>query len=146
MTILTYNSPGDQQGLAFIVDICKPDSASRGNHYLVPRVATNCQPSEGLALLCMQGAFSLPDEGVCKALLRCYFHYVHPFLPIVNTDDFFAKYLRGDLQKLNPLLLWSMLFAASNVGCMFTYIVLSNTFSLPIATFVRLQVILHVRQ
>lgn len=64
----------------------------------------------------MQGGFSLPAEGVCKALIRSYFYYVHPFLPIINVRNFFTKYLSGDMQKVNLLLLWSMFFAASNVG------------------------------
>lgn len=114
--LIAYNSSGDQQGLRFVFDICKPDRVSKGNHYLVPRATARSQPAEVIALLCKQGAFSLPPETACRDLLRCYFHYVHPFLPIVNASDFLTQYLRGDQQKVNLLLLWSMFFAAASVS------------------------------
>jgi len=54
-----------------------------------------------------------PENALRQELLRCYFHYVHPFLPLVDVYSFFHKYNQG-VEHVSPLLLWSMFFAAAN--------------------------------
>jgi hypothetical protein len=110
------NCTGDQQGLGFVVDICRPDRSPNCNHYLVPRATAKLYSAEDLAVLRMKGAFSLPPDEICKRLLQCYFNHVHPLLPILDVNTFLTQYIKGGQQKSNLLLLWSIFFAASSVS------------------------------
>ncbi|KAL1894052.1 hypothetical protein Sste5346_006194 [Sporothrix stenoceras] len=108
---------GDQQGLGFVVNICQPQRAFPGNnHFVVPRAAAHSAAllPEDMAALKARGCFSLPADAVQKVLLRCYFHHVHSFLPILHAGEFVYEYETRGPQKVNLLLLWSMFFAASN--------------------------------
>jgi len=108
---------GDKQGLGgFVFDICNPGDSQRGTHYLVPRASTKVRRPEDLAYLRIKGAFSMPSGEVCDELVRCYFHHVHQFLPIINAQSFLEQYVRHGCQNVSLLLLWSMFFAAANVG------------------------------
>ncbi len=110
---------GDQQGLGFVVDICQPRRPFPGNHFVVPRAAAarsgGLLPEDVVALQA-KGCFSLPDDAVQAALLRCYFHHVHPFLPVLHPGQFVRDYATGGATKINLLLLWSMFFASTNVS------------------------------
>ncbi|KAF5010538.1 hypothetical protein FDECE_3306 [Fusarium decemcellulare] len=87
---------GDQQGLGLVVDICKPNGRYRGNHFVVPRAAaTNALLPEDLAALHAKNCFSLPSAEVQHQLLRCYFHHVHHFLPILDVAAFIQQYETG---------------------------------------------------
>ncbi|KAJ3548798.1 hypothetical protein NM208_g823 [Fusarium decemcellulare] len=106
---------GDQQGLGLVVDICKPNGRYRGNHFVVPRAAaTNALLPEDLAALHAKNCFSLPSAEVQYQLLRCYFHHVHHFLPILNAAAFIQQYETGGPRKVNLLLLWSIFFSSTN--------------------------------
>lgn len=63
-----------------------------------------------------QGAFAiLPDE-LCDHLIRCYFHHVHFFLPIVDAASFLSEYENNGRQNISLLLFWSILLASANVS------------------------------
>lgn len=63
-----------------------------------------------------QGVFTkLPDD-VCDDLVRCYFHHVHFFLPVVDAPDFLNEYCKHGSQNISLLLLWSMFLASANVS------------------------------
>jgi hypothetical protein len=64
----------------------------------------------------MKGAFSAPSKELCDELICCYFHHVHPLLPIVDSQGFLEQYLKHGFQNVNLLLLWSMFLAAANVS------------------------------
>lgn len=56
---------------------------------------------------------SLPSQEMQDSLIRAYFHYVHPFAPIIDVADFVHRFTTG---QLSLLLLWSMFAAAANVS------------------------------
>ncbi|EPE06704.1 fungal specific transcription factor [Ophiostoma piceae UAMH 11346] len=108
---------GEQQGLGFVVDICQPKGATTGSHhFVVPRAAAKDSADllpEDMAALRAKGCFSLPSVAAQTVLLRCYFHHVHPFLPVLDAARFVREYEDGP-HNINLLLLWSMFFAATN--------------------------------
>ncbi|PPJ58105.1 hypothetical protein CBER1_05303 [Cercospora berteroae] len=62
-----------------------------------------------------QGCFDLPPPAVLKLFMRQYFRMVHPNLPVVVENSFWARW-EGDtfnLAQLSLLVLRTMLFAAS---------------------------------
>lgn len=68
---------------------------------------------EDINYLSAKGAFTLPPHNIREALIRCYFHYVHPFSPILDTNEFLLDYEKG---RMSLLLLWSMFIAAASVS------------------------------
>jgi hypothetical protein len=101
---------GESEGLEFIFDMCAPNRALKGPHYIITRQIhkrEHVREKEKLEVV------PFPDEDMRQELLICYFHYVHPFLPIVDIYSFFHKYDRG-IEHVSRLLLWSMFFAAAN--------------------------------
>ncbi|OQV04248.1 Fungal specific transcription factor domain-containing protein isoform 2 [Cladophialophora immunda] len=61
-----------------------------------------------------KGALDFPPTDICDRLLRTYFHQVHPFLPIVQPNDFLMQYEAGGPCSTDLVLLWSMFLAAAN--------------------------------
>ncbi|OAL37971.1 hypothetical protein AYO20_02804 [Fonsecaea nubica] len=103
---------GEPHLLSFVMDVC---NSGHQSHYLVPRAAARTLPSDDLTFLRVKGCFSLPSPKVCECLLKHYFHYVHPLLPIVDANRVLTQYHHeGDAPCVNLLLLWSMFFAAAN--------------------------------
>lgn len=67
---------------------------------------------EEIEYLRFKGCFSLPPRELREALVRAYFHYTHPFEPVLDPEDFFNKYSKG---HVSLLLLWSMFVSAASV-------------------------------
>ncbi|KFY94982.1 hypothetical protein V498_03599, partial [Pseudogymnoascus sp. VKM F-4517 (FW-2822)] len=103
--------PGDQRGPAFVMDICEPRRSSKDNHFLVPMPSITSLLPEDINYLSTKGAFTLPPRHIREALIRCYFHYVNPFSPILDANDFLLDYEKG---RISLLLLWSMFIAAAS--------------------------------
>ncbi|KAK0629368.1 fungal-specific transcription factor domain-containing protein [Bombardia bombarda] len=103
--------PGDKRGPAFVIDICST-STSTNNHFLVPMPPIKSLLPEDMAYLRAKGAFTLPPPQLRSALIRSYFHHVHPFSPILDPDGFILEYEKGRMMSL--LLLWSMFLAAAS--------------------------------
>ncbi|KAK2772193.1 C6 transcription factor [Colletotrichum kahawae] len=103
--------PGDQRGPAFLIDICEPNRSSKDNHFLVPMPSIKALAPEDVNYLRSKGAFTLPPARVREAMIRCYFHYVHPFAPILDANEFITEYEKG---RKSLLLLWSMFIAAAS--------------------------------
>jgi hypothetical protein len=83
---------------------------------MLPRPAdTSWRPHE-VDYLRHQGVFDTPLDEVCDDLIRCYFHHVHFFLPIVDVVSFLTEYESNGRQNISLLLFWSMLLAAANVS------------------------------
>lgn len=94
-------------------DTCFPSRKVRSNHYIIPRPPTKTAfgHDSGLREPLLT---SFPEEPVLQELLQCYFQYVHPFLPIVDANDFLSTI--DSPQRRSPLLKWSMLFAGASVS------------------------------
>lgn len=107
---------GGRQGLGgFMFDICEGPVAPRNTHYLLPLSKNTRIPPEDEAYLKNLGAFNLPEKDICNALLRCYLRNVHQLLPIIDLGAFLTEYLEHGPEEMSLLLLWSVLFASSNV-------------------------------
>ena len=69
---------------------------------------------EDLTYLQQRGAFMVPETSLRNELLRCYVQYVHPFLPILNLQDFLASIEKNDpIDTLSLLLFQAVMFAGS---------------------------------
>ncbi|OBT66017.1 hypothetical protein VE03_03230 [Pseudogymnoascus sp. 23342-1-I1] len=103
--------PGDQRGPAFVMNICEPHGSSKAKHFLVPMPSIKSLLPEDINYLSTKGAFTLPPQHIREAFIRCYFHHVHPFSPILDANDFLLDYEKG---RMSLLLLWSMFIGAAS--------------------------------
>jgi len=70
--------------------------------------------AEDLDYLRKKGAFLIPETNVRDELLRCYVQYVHPYLPLLDLDEFLAAIQKDDGSSTTSLLLFqAALFAAT---------------------------------
>lgn len=114
-SVLNY-AVGDPRGVTLVADICEPDRKNKSGHFLI-RNTINASPApEDLDYLRIKGVFSLPAAPICDALIRAYFHYVHPFLPIIDVGSFLCMYESDEREKVGVHLLWSMFLAATHVS------------------------------
>ncbi|KAH6695629.1 fungal-specific transcription factor domain-containing protein [Plectosphaerella plurivora] len=93
------------------MDICEPERPSTTNHSIVSVPPVKSLPPEDLEYLRKKGVFSLPPPHILEALIRCYFHHVHPFAPILDPYQFISDYENG---RASLLLLWSMFVASAS--------------------------------
>lgn len=98
------------------MDICHHDHVKTTRHIFLSVPNTTSTDQEDFDYLKRKGCLSLPSQGMQDALIRAYFHYVHPFAPIIDVDDFVHRYTTG---QLSLLLLWSMFAAAGSVSTRF---------------------------
>lgn len=72
-------------------------------------------PAEDMVYLYMKGALTLPSADVQNALLRSFFDYVYPFMPILDLDGFTQSVAarNGTSGKLSLLLFQAVLFAGT---------------------------------
>lgn len=107
---------GDPTGICAIANICEPEGADKSGHFLLPNgIVTSLDP-EDQEYLRRKGAFVFPEARVRDSLVRAYFHYVHPFFPIIDVQDFLPKHESATLDRVSAHLLWSMYLAACNVS------------------------------
>ncbi|KAK5194791.1 hypothetical protein LTR92_004920 [Exophiala xenobiotica] len=68
---------------------------------------------DDVAFLQRKGALNIPEEPLCDKLLEAYVHFVHPFLPVIDLDDFFGA-IRGPDQTgtVSLMLFQAVMFAA----------------------------------
>lgn len=62
-----------------------------------------------------KGVFNMPRKETCDALLRAYFHHVHPIVPVIDATTLPHLFPSGDSQQCNLILLWSIFYVAANV-------------------------------
>ena len=75
------------------------------------------------AYLKAKGCFSLPPKSVVDELLKCYFDYIHPHLPVLDEQEFWETYLsqesgtthfhHTDGYSISLILFQAILFAAT---------------------------------
>ena len=70
--------------------------------------------SEDLAYLNQRGAFMIPETSLRNELLRCYVQFVHPYLPLLDLQEFLATVEKNDPNDTLSLLLFqAVMFAAT---------------------------------
>jgi hypothetical protein len=103
---------GEGQGLEFLFDVVGPDRPIKGHHYTTPAstyrakrtVRKNPRPAQ-----------PLPPLPIQRELVRAFFLYVWPMLPVVDAKEFLTAF-QSDSNSISPLLLWSVFFAAASVS------------------------------
>lgn len=92
-------------------------SHSKQSDILLPRYVRPVPQSimsEDLAYLDQRGAFMIPESGLRNELLRCYVQFVHPYLPLLDLQDFLATVEKNDSNDTLSLLLFqAVMFAAT---------------------------------
>ncbi|OQU95522.1 Fungal specific transcription factor domain-containing protein [Cladophialophora immunda] len=107
--ILVPYYAGEAEGLEFVFDICSPNRSVKGAPYIISR---NILKRQHFKPEITPGSRPLFPPPVCARLLRCFFSYVYPVLPVVNAGEFITKY-SDDPNSVSCLLLWSVFFAAA---------------------------------
>ncbi|EXJ66720.1 uncharacterized protein A1O5_09915 [Cladophialophora psammophila CBS 110553] len=78
------------------------------------RRASACLEVDDVERLQTKGAFIIPDTALRNELLRCYVQYVHPYLPVLELEDFLAAIEKDDATETVSLLLFqAVMFAAT---------------------------------
>lgn len=103
---------GEAQGLDFVLDICYPTRIPKGSHYIINR---NRHRRAHIKEHFSAGPEPMPRKHVRQELLRVYFYYIHPFLPILDAGQFLINTEDGN-ENCSRLLLWSIFFAAASVS------------------------------
>ncbi|KAF5246482.1 hypothetical protein FANTH_6854 [Fusarium anthophilum] len=102
--------PGDKRGPAFVIDICKPQRLTDSNHSFVAMPSLESLQPEEIEFLRWRGCFTLPPQPLQDALIKAYFHHCHSFEPVLDPQEFFNAYSKG---QLSLLLLWSIFMCAA---------------------------------
>jgi hypothetical protein len=101
---------GETQGLEFLFDTCAPDRPMKGHHYTTPASTYKAKRTVRKHAKPIQ---PLPPLAVQRELVRAFFLYVWPLLPVVDAKEFLLAF-HHDSQSISPLLLWSVFFAAGS--------------------------------
>lgn len=113
-TMMLIRHLGDPRGVGLVVDICEPEPGEKSGHFLIPRIRPTHIDQDTIEYLRRKGVFDLPTPAVCEMMIRTYFHYVHPFFPVVDAHSFLDTF-ENEPSKVSVHLLWSMFLAAANV-------------------------------
>ncbi|KAI1062947.1 hypothetical protein LB507_005561 [Fusarium sp. FIESC RH6] len=105
---------GDIQGVALVADLCEPERPGKSGHFVVNALSSTSIDSETLGYLKKRGCFDLPAFDVQQTLVEAYFHYVHPFFPVVHTASFLKAFESPEQNGVSLHLLWSIFLSASN--------------------------------
>ncbi|KAH8695414.1 fungal-specific transcription factor domain-containing protein [Talaromyces proteolyticus] len=105
---------GESPGFSAVFDTLVPDHAVP-RHIFRPSNLTISLARQDVDYLNSKGCLTLPADETCRDLLRAYFYYIHPIMPIIDVTEF-PSFSKSGLQanERNLSLLWSMFFVASN--------------------------------
>nr|KAK5448417.1 hypothetical protein LTR18_001505 [Exophiala xenobiotica] len=78
---------------------------------------------EDLEYLQRKGAFIIPEPGLRNELLRCYVQYVHPYLPLLDLQDFLATIAKDQATDTVSLLLFQAVMFAGTAYIDMRYLV-----------------------
>lgn len=109
-------SQGDTQGIALVADLCEPERPDKSGHFVVAALSSTNIDSETNEYLKKRGCFDLPALDIQNSLVQAYFHYVHPFLPVIHVSSFLKTFESPGQNGVCLHLLWSVFLAAANVG------------------------------
>lgn len=96
-----------------MIDICKPQRLTDSNHSFVAMPSLESLQPEEIEFLRWRGCFTLPPQPLQEALIKAYFHHCHSFEPVLDPQEFFNAYSKG---QLSLLLLWSVFMCAATVS------------------------------
>jgi hypothetical protein len=99
-------------GTGGYADLLSIVSATDRRHFTIPSEVERTLSPEDLAYLGHKGCFSLPPDS--KELIRAYMLFVHPTFPILDAHAIVRQCADGGLDRINLLLLWSMLSVAAS--------------------------------
>ncbi|KAH6881101.1 fungal-specific transcription factor domain-containing protein [Thelonectria olida] len=111
---------GDPQGVALVADICEPERRGKSGHFVIAALSLANIDSETLDYLKRRGCFDLPTLDIQQALVQAYFHYVHPFFPVIHVSSFLQSFGSPQQNGVGLHLLWSIFLAAANFADMTT--------------------------
>ncbi|RYP08009.1 hypothetical protein DL764_002155 [Monosporascus ibericus] len=77
---------GDLRTAQFLNTLEEPDASSHLPAFIRPLPAKIA--AEDVAYLNTKGALTLPTIPLQNALLRCYIEYVHPYMPLIDLNEF----------------------------------------------------------
>jgi hypothetical protein len=110
----THVYVGESHSIGSLLVDLAADGTRKAQHLLVPRSTAKALQPEDLTYLKEKGAFSLPTDLICNALVQSYFEHVHPTTPIIDKTVFLIAFNEGGVQRVNLLLLWSMFSASAS--------------------------------
>lgn len=99
-----------------MTDVSHPDWLDKSGHLFLRKAKSSSLGDEELNYLHKKAVFTFPKTSVCEALVRSYFHHVHPFFPIINAKAFLVAFKDGQYERIGIHLLWSVFLAASLVS------------------------------
>lgn len=112
---LIFNT-GEAPGYTSILDVCTQPNQTMPRHILLSPDISASLSTQDREFLQHKGVFTMPQKNTCTELLRVYFHHIHPIMPIVDVKILIDLNQSFQTNERNLLLLWSMFFAATNVG------------------------------
>lgn len=102
-----------------------PNVADAIHHLLAPSGQSNQLPNyirrlpqrlqaEDLNYLQAKGALTIPDRALRDELLKAYIHYVHPYMPLLDLEEFLQILARNDgTHHVSLLLFQAVMFAGT---------------------------------
>jgi hypothetical protein len=79
----------------------------------IRRLPQRLQP-EDLNYLEAKGALTIPDRTLRDELLKAYIHYVHPYMPLLDLEEFLQVLARNDgIHHVSLLLFQAVMFAGT---------------------------------
>ncbi|PLN80281.1 fungal-specific transcription factor domain-domain-containing protein [Aspergillus taichungensis] len=105
---------GDPQGIALVAEVCEPERQGKSGHFIVASLSSGSIDPDTLEYLKRKGCFDLPAFEIQQELVKTYFHYVHPFFPVVQISSFLQAFESQEQKGASLHLLWSVFLAAAN--------------------------------
>jgi hypothetical protein len=109
------NCPGDSQGLLYVFNIIPGNHLASTSHFNIACRGTNLPPEE-LSFLASKKALEYPRKSLRDELVRLYFAYAYPMLPVFDATAFLLEYESNGTENISPLLLQAIFFVASGVS------------------------------
>ena len=70
--------------------------------------------SDDIDYLATKGALTVPDVELRNELLKSYIHYVHPYMPLLDLEEFLQTIARNDgIHRMSLLLFQAVMFAGT---------------------------------
>lgn len=116
--------PSYSQSMSIAANI-GPNVADAIQHLLTPSGQSNQLPNyirrlpqrlqaEDLNYLQAKGALTIPDRALRDELLKAYIHYVHPYMPLLDLEEFLQILARNDgTHHVSLLLFQAVMFAGT---------------------------------
>lgn len=106
---------GDTQGVGLVADLCEPERPDKSGHFIATALSSTNVDCDTHEYLEKRGCFDLPALDIQQSLVQAYFHYVHPFLPVIHVSSFLKTFESPGQDGVSLHLLWSVFLAAANV-------------------------------